>query len=424
MANTQQMLAANIQNVETESQDHKTENHIEVSKQSLLSIHSQQLSNGINNDDNTLNIVSALGGIDIILTHILESDYHVLDKNKLTRLNQILTTPIKYQQKHKISTLTKINNNPNDNIGGFCYTFDENKTYLHLLFKNNLQIANRLIFLIRNKMVNIFMIIFILLWLITMYYLNVVAPTAALIVTLTNWFLLMPYTIIWVLSFNRNAFGLIIRCFEFWFKLFYATFTIILLFIYTFNMSDTNHNINSTYTILVIIVFIQWVITFGVSLLIISAGDAITLGSKFKIISATLQAISCTTLSVWYECFEDSKNDYVIYIPRTNSSISFQSIIASGFQIIAIFMWKQAIVTYFNNRKEKCVLIRYSPYIKWINILSTKSNQNSIKNEKQSNAKSKLAYSVNVDGDNKEIKTLVELKRRHSSSSGSDTDTP
>eukprot|EP00483_Globobulimina_turgida_P008199 UN08215 len=56
--------------------------------------------------------------------------------------------------------------------------------------------------------------------------------------------------------------------------------------------------------------------------------------------------------------------DHTIYISTTNSTLSVKSMIADACQILGIFFWKQS---YFAlRRKGRAVIIKCSPFIKWV----------------------------------------------------------
>eukprot|EP01084_Bolivina_argentea_P314359 544490_1 len=100
-------------------------NDDKINRKSLYNLHCKRLLNGDNNDDNTLQIVRILGGIDTILSDYLSIDndntnkIDRLQQNELNQLNQLFQTPTKYQQQNKLKPLVKIqdyNNNTNTKI--------------------------------------------------------------------------------------------------------------------------------------------------------------------------------------------------------------------------------------------------------------------------------------------------------------------
>ena len=70
------------------------------------------------------------------------------------------------------------------------------------------------------------------------------------------------------------------------------------------------------------------------------------------------------------------EQDTVINISN-NISISLLVIKISTYRILAIFICKQAILRFIN--KNKYVLIKYTPYIKWINFDKSNNNNMDIK---------------------------------------------
>ena len=91
--------------------------------------------------------------------------------------------------------------------------------------------------------------------------------------------------------------------------------------------------------------------------------------------------------------------DATIDIPLMGRSISVTSAIARTSQVLCIFSWKQVFLSIF--RKNKCVLIKYSPLIKW------ESDTESTKNLKPHIFKQ--TSSMNVVGDKGIDKQVLEI---------------
>ena len=79
-----------------------------------------------------------------------------------------------------------------------------------------------------------------------------------------------------------------------------------------------------------------------------------------------------------------------------NLSFSLKSVEVNSQQILCIFSWEQTVFTWY--RKNRCVLIKYSPYIKWI----------------QPNNHQKDIQDTNIEDDGREI-ISVSAKDMHES---------
>lgn len=87
-------------------------------------------------------------------------------------------------------------------------------------------------------------------------------------------------------------------------------------------------------------------------------------------------------------------DDVIIRVKYVNLSISCMSMVGSSHQIISIFLWKQSILSWM--KKGRCILIKYSPHIKWIENDVILSNVNAtIELSKDI----EIVYPQNVDDD-------------------------
>eukprot|EP01084_Bolivina_argentea_P122168 216519_1 len=120
-----------------------------ITKQSLLKLHSQHISKGIHNNDNTSKIVKIFGGIDKILFHYLESENVNLSHNQLKQINHILKSHNSHESSQPIidvfninsfSELSTISNKTQLLVYGFVrefesiYNIPETITILFILF--------------------------------------------------------------------------------------------------------------------------------------------------------------------------------------------------------------------------------------------------------------------------------------------------
>eukprot|EP01084_Bolivina_argentea_P007861 14758_1 len=75
-----------------------------VTKQEVYELHHQIMQNGDNNEQDQINLISALGGIDHVLVHFLSENNNCLCQKQLNQINQILSTstvPVIKMNKYK-----------------------------------------------------------------------------------------------------------------------------------------------------------------------------------------------------------------------------------------------------------------------------------------------------------------------------------
>ena len=142
-------------------------------------------------------------------------------------------------------------------------------------------------------------------------------------------------------------------------------------FIYYFAITDTDwgytySRVNSTEYILEIFSIILMIIMI---LFMASTGllyDAIHFRARIKLTLVIMAAIFLTLSAAYYSFFSSihGRDDSVIYIKSINVSISLLSMIANGFQIWSIFLWRYVIFSVM--KKDKCATVQHSPYKIWL----------------------------------------------------------
>eukprot|EP01084_Bolivina_argentea_P118672 210509_1 len=81
-----------------------------ITKQQLYQLHTEQLSNGQSNDDNTLELINILGGIDNILKHYLSNkDDSNINREQINEIHKIITS--KTNDERAIIPLTHLTSN-------------------------------------------------------------------------------------------------------------------------------------------------------------------------------------------------------------------------------------------------------------------------------------------------------------------------
>eukprot|EP01083_Nonionella_stella_P073487 198764_1 len=328
----------------------------EITKQSLHNLHKQQTLNGNNNNDKALNIIEVLGGIDMILSDYLNDDAvkQRLGQNELNKLHQIITSQ---KGEQLIPIPVHLMNTSNQNHSNSYYEFHTNDTVLGLIFGDAK--AQKISNIIRQKIVMIILVIglFTCNLVFLLYGVNWTFAIYQIIIYL----LWIPLLICWILSANVVGLKLLVRSFEFWFKVSYSIMfgTAICIYYYNYGIRYAYGNALNIADLIGHIVM-----SLGISLCIItvSAFDIINISKCWKLSVAASVAFMWTVFAVMFQ-FSPDKDDYIVNISATNSSLSFQSILASTLRILAIFTWKQAILTYVRT-KGKSILLKKGTFIR------------------------------------------------------------
>eukprot|EP01083_Nonionella_stella_P164166 542568_1 len=352
-----------------------------INKETVLKIHEQQLLHGEDNADNTVNIVSILGGIDSILRQYLTEPNIVLSTKQLHHIEQTLTIPKEYQQQNKPKAFTVVtdgthNNNslPLESTHKHLYTFDVNNTFLRSLCGETT--AKRVKQLTRSLYMQIAVILNLVIYLaLDFIFPGVIAASYGIAATCCFF---IPYGICWILSSNRKAFYLILKSFEFWYKTVYSLIFGVLSVIYLWRLNANREALSSKLYFVsnaLIRIFDMPILTVAVA-----SFDAVKASKKWKCVYAIGMALLYTWDSVLYQFLEPNDIDYVIYIQSTGHSVSFQSMLASASRGLAIFFWKQAIFAVL--RTEKALTIQDTPVIHWNETASKlDKNETVVKNE-------------------------------------------
>eukprot|EP01084_Bolivina_argentea_P302209 521614_1 len=332
-----------------------------ITKSMLHQIHEKQLVHNQSNENNTDDIISALGGIDQILRVYLSSKNKIpLHTTQLKTLYEILYT--KPQNKISISFIGQATPNEQTKV-----VFDRSDTYLHQCML--LQHANKLMDIVYNRFFLLFTICINVIYILYAIILDYNIPTTYLYYGYKLFVVLFNniYSCLICLSFNRNAFRQSFKSFTFWFKVLTSIQVSVsyAFMIYKFDygsegVTDWRHNplqiidhiLNATAITLIVVIF--------------SAIDSICLIRKYKIVLGigvsaifTIWAVNATVVSF----SQDLKYDEYNFIFGT-IKLSTRTIYASSFRVLSIFLWRQTIWTIL--AVDEAVNIRVSPTVRWI----------------------------------------------------------
>eukprot|EP01083_Nonionella_stella_P038414 104517_1 len=319
-----------------------------------------------NNDCNILHIVKIIGGIDKILSDYLSqtdpiTSHLILNDNQISQIHTLLSLP----HQRPLLPLTKIstsqtNISQSENKSAHIYYFDETDTFLGSLLSFHSE--QRVLSILHNAILQVLLCVSIIAhvtlgMIMHKGEISLVYPIWTIGITGVLW---LPYSILWMLSANRQGCTLIIHSFEFWFKLVYAIAYNVTLFWYDFGLHynrwrHPEMKILASFCIAICNVLV---------IVCISMFDAFNINIKWKITLSTLLAVLYSLNATITQFVDIRMDDSLITISQYNT-LSLRSLTVSACRILAIFLWKQAILTYARSRSNQCILIKHTPYIVW-----------------------------------------------------------
>eukprot|EP01084_Bolivina_argentea_P320557 556213_1 len=325
-----------------------------ITKATLHQTHQQQVSEGYNNDNNTVLLIQTMGGMDFVLDKILENDEFVLMQEQIDRIHQIIITPTqcqqqnKYQQNNKIIKLDRNNIQQKEKDDNVHWIMDETDNYLVSLFGE--KYAEIILNIIHHK---IMYCLLILLGSISMvFYYSL--PGIFRIIWYSS---CIPYWVLWALSVNKKAFKAIMNTTDFWIKNIYMIIFMVCWNWYHFDGWKYPILLTGAEETLRCISSIPMMV-------IISSFDGFRGIRKWKITISGIMGIICLFYSIYFQ-FSSYKNgdDSIIYIYDVGFSLI--SCIITSLQIIGIFMLNQSIQTF--RKKYQAVSIIIRPILIWRN---------------------------------------------------------
>ena len=182
------------------------------------------------------------------------------------------------------------------------------------------------------------------------------------IVTLTFY---LPFHVMVILSFNRDARRFIIRSSEFWIKILYGlSFPILMFLLHHYAGRKKDSILREVPEWLVYTTLIAFAMDLPLMMAIVGGMDAIPrMGYKFKVYIIGLSATMFTMSAFYFQLVALAKDDFVFEVRVTGSEVSLHSLLTSNSMMLAMFLWKQTIDVIRN--KDRCVSIVYRPYLRW-----------------------------------------------------------
>eukprot|EP01083_Nonionella_stella_P037214 101456_1 len=367
-------------------------------KSDLLKIHKRRLDDGLHYDDKDLQQLSSiLGGTGNLLTFLLssESDSVHLNNDQLNQINTIITntkpitsTTQDIEDDH-IAQLMQIYDT--DTGREFTYCFSSNNSFLQYVFGYDRAIK------IYNIVHSKYMVIWFALSLVFYFAASKGGFVVARIVIMIETVIILIFAI---LSLNRKCMVMILQTFDFWLKILYNTQVIV-----TNWAVASAYNTLGTLGIVELFFFSTWMM---VLLLFVASLDASNVSIYFKMPAAFLPAFGCTVRSLRNRLSASDKDVELIVLGLT---FSCNDLLHDAYQIMAIFFWKQFILTVI--RKRRCVLIKYSPFLQW---RESEDGGNKDSHNVQNEAEAKDVHSNAKTNSNDNGSTLVttQIERVHS----------
>eukprot|EP01083_Nonionella_stella_P123729 373022_1 len=171
--------------------------------------------------------------------------------------------------------------------------------------------------------------------------------------------LFTPYFIFSILCANRRAVILTFKTFEFWLKIGYMYYYAILWAIYTrYRFMDGYAD-----TLFLVQNMVSFFVALPLGIAWAGLFDAIKLKKTFKVAICFGASFFGFWLSFYWTFLVPEENDYVFHISWAKRNISLTGLMVDSLKINAIFLAKQAILSW--RRDDQCVLIKVSPLIEW-----------------------------------------------------------
>ena len=304
-----------------------------------------------NPDHASQEIIAILGGINKILTDFLTSNDIKLTKDQLIKLQNTLNSHNLIVSDPKSKT---------ENVDQLTYTFNINDTYHHYFFGN--EIGSKIVHYVYSKIALIaftFVLMLKEIWVFLQYLGNQTLNTSWYLCILSVNTLIFIYIILFTLCINKTVFIRSIKHFVFWFKTIITVEQIICYFILKYLMNNHgNDEISYADVISDILVHLSLVLC----IMNYSAIDGHHVNKRLMITAGIIVSVYHAVTAVLWSLFANQDEMTIVTIGPLQISIA--SLYASALRTLSIFLCKQTILLIL--KKDKCVNIRHSPKIKWV----------------------------------------------------------
>jgi len=200
------------------------------------------------------------------------------------------------------------------------------------------------------------------------------------------WAIISPWAFLLFLSVNLKSFGMIWRSFDWFIKIINITLYVVLKVLYIHVQSTSVLDSRKTTPWLIYDIF--YALFQILVILIWSSLDALQFRRVvmlyFGIVISLIFTLSTIYMTLWASSHDEDDDDSVVYI-TDSVSISLISMMDSALRVVTIFLWKQTIVSIVNRKHKKCILIKYSPFIEWVDTDSPPNDQQRMEQQIENN---------------------------------------
>eukprot|EP01084_Bolivina_argentea_P056548 103469_1 len=345
-----------------------------MNEKAVFSAHRTQLQNGENNDQHTIELINILGGIDNVLTKILELNIppdkqFELSPLQLKSIYNIINSKSQISSNQMNKIQQKITNA--EDYDTLYYELDSNDTLLHSIMEH--RNAQAIINIMHHTIIYIIIILSAIIWsiLATPFFTSLIYPFYIIAMSIILW---IPYSIMMLCMMNRKAAKMITTNFEFWLKSIYGFVYFIATFVDLYGLhfdeldeyngsiidyvieSDIAIRLQMTADILFLAIVIPLLI------MIISFWDAFYGIRYWKIGLSAFLALQFTLFSIWLQFMSYTRDD-IYHVQIHGLGFPMLSLRITSLKILAIFLWKHSFLALI--RKKKSISIKIHPHLIW-----------------------------------------------------------
>eukprot|EP01084_Bolivina_argentea_P292786 503440_1 len=337
-----------------------------VTKSQLLDIHQQKIQHNGDYSEQKDNLLNILGGIENVITLLLSSNDTEIKKYQLEQIYEAIsddcTSCIDTDQVKEVKQ--------SDSPPEWTYVFRSHTTFLHSLFGR--ERGQKLFDIMYSKYVTIpFLLFYVISIIILLLPFSWTIGIGMRIFSICFFTLLNIYLLFVILSVNKTAFKLIRNRFEFWFKLFLVIKFTVAGIVWNYHLDTDWLNNQSTEDTMIGFGHSRLIdITIILVCMVMLCVDGLQISIRSKIIGCCATSIIISYLAIRMTVYRlqnatISDTSILYFDQKSGSGISLWGVIVDSFQILSLFFWKQTVAV--TMRKNKCALIKYIPYFKWIN---------------------------------------------------------
>ena len=354
------------------------------SRDDLLNLFIEITKNGNPSDIPITELVQLLGGINKIMNVMLKAPNHSMSTNDRIKMQQLLQRHLQKpsevisdnQKSREHVQKPSLDINELDRVPAFPkrvrswspvaqdvgWTLDPKNNILH-------DLSPRLEHFIFSKYMLVILFVF--------GALIVLLPAEGMIMEIftivVTWLCFIPWDIAALMSVNREMIPRIVSEVDTWIK----SITMVIAMVYTLI-----YNIMSSEDSMALHIAFSITAATNLSLLIIvlcSIDGIHQWGTKARIFLVMTFAAFASFWSVIFHFFAEER---IVTIPALGewSSFSIRDRVATAWEILFIFLWKEAFLTWRRHR-NRCITIRYAPFIDWNGQSGSQLSENRPKQE-------------------------------------------